>query len=300
MPDERIGLIGVGLLGSALAERLIKAGFSVFGFDVDVARCEELTSLGGTLGQSPADVATMCRRILLSLPNSDVVAEVVDEMVPELRPGCLIIDTTTGEPSATGELGARLAESHIDYVDATIAGSSEQARRRDVIVMVGGHAESFADNSDLFSTFARETFHVGAWGSGARMKLVVNLVLGLSRAILAEGLSFARASGLDPTETLRILKASPAYSRAMDTKGEKMLAGDFAPQARLAQHLKDVRLILQHGKDAEVHLPLSVQHAQLLESLIAQGHGELDNSAVILAYDGAHGTGTEDDQSPSC
>ena len=128
MPDERIGLIGVGLLGSALAERLIKAGFSVFGFDVDVARCELLTSLGGTLGQSSADVATMCRRILLSLPNSDVVAEVVDEMVSELRPGCLIIDTTTlyrqsqrstPERWADRQADAEAARQYVDLVART-------------------------------------------------------------------------------------------------------------------------------------------------------------------------------------
>ena len=116
------------------------------------------------------------------------------------------------------------------------------------------------------------------------MKLVVNLVLGLNRAVLAEGLSFARKTGVSPERALEILKCSAAYSRVMDTKGRKMLRSDFKPQARLSQHLKDVRLILSFGKKFGAKLPLSAQHRKLLELVDTAGGGDLDNSAIIQAF----------------
>ena len=109
----------------------------------------------------------------------------------------------------------------------------------------------------LFRLFARRWFHVGPWGSGARTKLVVNLVLGLNRAVLAEGLAFARRCGLDPAAVLEMLQSGAAYSRVMDAKGRKMIDGDFTPEAKLAQHLKDVRLILAEGDRTGAALPLS-------------------------------------------
>ena len=117
------------------------------------------------------------------------------------------------------------------------------------------------------------------------MKLVVNLVLGLNRAVLAEGLSFAQATGVAPAKALEVLKASPAYSTVMDTKGEKMLTGDFTPQARLRQHLKDVNLILESAAASAANTPLSEWHAETLQALVDQGHGDDDNSSIIRAFE---------------
>ena len=117
------------------------------------------------------------------------------------------------------------------------------------------------------------------------MKLVVNLVLGLNRAVLAEGLSFARRCGLNLDTVLEVLRNGAAYSRAMDTKGRKMIDGQFAPEARLAQHFKDVQLILDVGDSKQAVLPFSALHARLLADLVAYGLGECDNSAVIRAFE---------------
>jgi 3-hydroxyisobutyrate dehydrogenase-like beta-hydroxyacid dehydrogenase len=151
-------------------------------------------------------------------------------------------------------------------------------------VLAGGSTRTFAMCRDVFDCFARQVFYVGPCGSGARMKLVVNLVLGLNRAVLAEGLAFARSVGVSPERALEILKTGAAYSHVMDTKGAKMLRGDFTPQAKLSQHLKDVRLILSLGKKSGAELPLSKLHRQLLERLEAAGCGTLDNSAIIKAF----------------
>ena len=285
MSDRRdVGIAGVGLLGSAIAERLIGGGFRVVGYDVSEQCRQSLEALGGRAAASLRDVA-QCPRILLSLPTSAIALSVVEELTPHLSRGSLIVDTTTGDPEEMIAIADRLASHGHRYVDATVGGSSQHARERDVIVMCGGDEADVAEARELIDTFARKVFHVGPCGSGARMKLVLNLVLGLNRAVLAEGLAFATALGVDASAALEILRAGPAYSRAMDIKGPRMLARDFEPQARLSQHLKDVRLILEAGERAGMSLPLSQIHRDLLASVEAAGYGGEDNSAVIRAYD---------------
>jgi 3-hydroxyisobutyrate dehydrogenase-like beta-hydroxyacid dehydrogenase len=284
MSAETIGLVGVGLLGTALAERFLGAGFAVVGFDVNPERCAALARLGGRPAASASEIARCCSRLVLSLPSTPIVEAVLQELAPHLSAGLYLVDTTTGDPERTAVLGAELDRRGVLYLDATISGSSEQVRAGEAVVMVGGERASSERCADLFACFAREWFHVGSWGSGARMKLVVNLVLGLNRAVLAEGLSLARACGLDLPETLRVLRAGAAYSRVMDTKGPKMIAGEFQPQARLSQHLKDVRLILAEAERVGALVPLSRLHRDLLEAVERGGWGEEDNSAVIRAY----------------
>ncbi|MDA0207250.1 MAG: NAD-binding protein [Acidobacteria bacterium] len=137
----------------------------------------------------------------------------------------------------------------------------------------------------MFSSFLRRTFFLGPCGSGSRMKLVLNLAPGLHRAVLAEALTFAKRCGLSREQALEILQAGPAYSKAMDIKGQKMLQENFEPEARLSQHLKDVRLILAAGERCDAKLPLSEVHRVLLESTQAASYGTSDNSAVIKAFE---------------
>jgi 3-hydroxyisobutyrate dehydrogenase-like beta-hydroxyacid dehydrogenase len=278
-----VGLIGIGLVGRALAERFVKGGLSVIGYDRRPECTETLVAVGGTAAESSRAVVPAAPIVVLSLPDSDAVDEVIREVAADL-PGRTVIDTTTGDPDRTSALGAGLKTAGIDYVDATIAGSSRQVRDGEVIVMAGGEREAVLRCERLFRLFASRWFHVGPWGSGARMKLVVNLVLGLNRVALAEGLSFARACAIDPKVALAVLQAGPAFSRAMDTKGHKMIAGDFAPEARLSQHHKDVRLILEAGTRAGIELPLSRVHEQLLTAAEGLGLGDADNSAIIQAF----------------
>jgi 3-hydroxyisobutyrate dehydrogenase len=222
--------------------------------------------------------------ILLSLPTSRVVADVVSSLKPELRSGQTIVDTTTGNPDDVELTAEELTRLNVDYLDATVGGSSQQARDGEAIIMCGGQDDAFARCRPLFDDLATRTFHLGLVGSGSRMKLAVNLVLGLNRAVLAEGLMFAESLGLDLTTTLEVLKSGPTWSRVMDTKGEKMLQSDFSPQARVAQHLKDVRVILEAGSNTGARLPLSSVHQTLLEELVESGSGDLDNSAIIKAF----------------
>lgn len=285
---ERIGLIGLGLMGSALAERFRLAGISVVGFDIRDDATSRLSSIGGEPASTVAELFTRSRIVILSLPNSEIVAEVIQDAGESIGVAT-IIDTTTGDPVATERIGRRLAECGTAYLDATITGSSDEARTGQVIVTAGGLPEVFAASEPVFRLFARRWFHVGSWGAGARVKLAINLVLGLNRAVLAEGLAFARSCGLDAGAVLEILRESAAYSRVMETKGHKMIASEFSPEARLAQHLKDVRLIIDAGQRAGAKLTFSQLHETLLEDLTRRGLGECDNSAIIRAFDHERG-----------
>jgi 3-hydroxyisobutyrate dehydrogenase-like beta-hydroxyacid dehydrogenase len=276
-------MVGLGLLGSALAERFLHAGAAVTGFDLDPQRRQVLADLGGRPVSEVRAVLPHVDYLVLSLPDSIVVASVLADLA-RLPPGLVIVDTTTGDPDQTAAFGTELASAGVHYIDATVAGSSTQARNGDVVLMVGGDQAIVDRCSELFRCFARQWFHVGPCGAGARLKLVVNLVLGLNRAVLAEGLSFARACSIEPGLALEVLKAGPAYARVMDSKGRKMIEEDFRCEAKLSQHLKDVRLILAAGEQHNAELPFSAIHELLLIRLEQAGLGDADNSAIIKAF----------------
>lgn len=283
MSANTTGIIGLGLMGRAMAERLRGAGFELLGWDRDGERVEDLVRNGQGRGAAGEDeVFRECSRIILSLPDSDVVNRVLRNGARVLQAGQIIIDTSTGDPPSAESLGAALHKQGAHYLDATVSGSSVQVADGSAVLMVGGDDSVFAACGDLFANLGAKAFHTGPCGSGAKMKLVTNLVLGLNRAALAEGLAFARDLDLDPVRTLEIMRGSMAWSRIMDTKGGKMLTRDFSPQARLSQHLKDVRLMLSA---ATTKLPLTEAHRALLEKAESLGCGDLDNSAIIRAYE---------------
>ncbi len=285
MPAESIGLVGLGLLGTAIAERLLASGFAVLGFDKEEERLANLVTIGGEPVGSATEVARSCMRLVLSLPDSTVVRGVLEEIDAAALSGRLVMDTTTGAPEDAAAFGRILEARGGRYLDTAIGGSSDQVRRREAIVIAGGDADALDRCVPVVKCLGRKVFHAGPCGTGSSMKLVLNLVLGLNRAVLAEGLSFASRCGLSPDQALDILKAGPAHSRAMDRKGAKMLGEEFSAEARLSQHLKDVRLILAEGQRHGARLPLSEQHATLLEIAEAMGFGTADNSAVIKAFD---------------
>jgi 3-hydroxyisobutyrate dehydrogenase-like beta-hydroxyacid dehydrogenase len=278
--EQRIGLVGLGLMGAAIAERLLEHGYSLAVWNRTPEKAEALLKLGARWSGNPfAD----CRRVIVSLYSSEIVAEVMERMSNGLQPRQIVIDMTTGEPADAMSMAARLAERGVSYLDAPISGSSEQTRRGEATVMVGGEQAAFDACADLWAVLGGKTIYAGASGCAAKLKLVTNLVLGLNRAALAEGVLFADAIGVPAESALEALKAGAAYSRAMDVKGPKMIEGDFRPQAKLSQHLKDVRLILESAARARLALPLSEAHRGLLERAEALGLGELDNSAVLEA-----------------
>ncbi len=281
MESSSVGIVGLGLMGTAFTQRLLEAGFSVWVYNRTREKAEPLLALGARWTDNPLAV---CDRVIISLYTTDTVEAVLAQLADGLRPGQILIDTTTGSPKQSAALGARLQARGVSYLDAPFSGSSEQTRRGEATAIAGGPLEAFRQCRDLFECLAETTIYAGPCGSGSKMKLVSNLVLGLNRAALAEGLAFARSLGLDDEATLQVLTGTMAYSRIMDTKGRKMIEGDFGVQAKLSQHLKDVCLMLDAAQAAGLELPLSTTHRRLLEVAEEAGYGEADNSAVIQAY----------------
>jgi len=281
---DKIGLVGIGLVGTAIAELLLSGDFDVIGFDIDSARCKRFQQLGGRAVSSPAQVAQQVDYIILSLPDTKIVKQVVEGPSGILKaetPPKYIIDTTTGDPDETIALAKRLAERQIHFLDATISGSSRQVRDKEAVFMVGGDKAAFETCMDIFQTLTEKVFYLGASGNGSKAKLASNLILGLNRMALAEGLVFADKLGLELEAFLEMLKTTPAYSAVMDTKGKKMLNDDFTAESRIRQHHKDALLILKYAEKAGQELPLSRVHLDALEKAIEAGDGELDNAAII-------------------
>lgn len=281
--NRSVGVIGLGLLGSALCERLLGARFEVAAWNRSRDKAEPLIARGARWSDNPFDD---CQRVVVCLYTSQVVGEVLDAMRSGLQPGQIVVDTTTGDPAETISLGERLAKLGVEYLESPIAASSEQTRQGQAMAIVAGPDAAFASCRDIFAAIGGKTIHVGsAWGAAAKVKLVNNLVLGLNRVALAEGLVFAKAIGLDPAKTLDVLKEGNSYSGVMDTKGRKMIEGDFSLQAKLSQHAKDVRIILEEAARGGASLPLSELHLRLLGEAESAGFGDVDNSAIIRAIE---------------
>jgi 3-hydroxyisobutyrate dehydrogenase-like beta-hydroxyacid dehydrogenase len=275
---ESIGVIGTGLLGSAIADRLLAEGYPTIVHNRTRSKADPLLANGATWSDNPL---AECRRVIFSLFTTEQVVQVLDRMSGGLRAGQIVIDTSTSDPLQTSALGTQLAKIGVEFLEAPFSGSSDQTRKHQATALVAGNRAAFDTCQDLWDCLAARTFYLGRWGNASRMKLVTNLVLGLNRVALAEGLAFAAKIGLAMDAALEVLVNSPAHSRIMDAKGPKMVHGEFTPQARLSQHLKDVRLIIDEGNRGGASLPMSSLHLKLLEQAEVAGLGDLDNSAII-------------------
>jgi 3-hydroxyisobutyrate dehydrogenase-like beta-hydroxyacid dehydrogenase len=288
MSKKRIGFVGLGLMGSGMARNLIAAGFPLVGHDVDRNKVEAITKAGGRKVESPEQMPAQVDVIILSLPNSHVVNGVVNDSLRLFetgRRGLILIDTTTADPILSEGLAERLREKGIEMLDVTLSGTSKMCAEREITLMAGGKEEVFRQCEEIFQALGKETSFMGKNGSGAMTKLIINLVLGLNRMVLAEGLALTKRLGMDQYRLLEVLKKSAAYSKAMDMKGAKMIEKDFLPpEGKLAFHLKDVQLILDLGKRCNFPLLLSSLHAQALASEVAKGRGEWDNADIISFY----------------
>jgi putative dehydrogenase len=281
---QPVGLIGVGLMGEAFAQRLIGAGLRVIGYDIDPAKTTRLATLGGQPAASISDVAKQCDPILLAVFSTDEIEQVVEaEILPALgeNSGKVVLCASTCDPDRVATLGARVAKRGLTFLETPVSGTSEQVRRGEGVGLIGGDGETAARTAPVLRALFASYFHVGRIGDGGRAKLAINLILGLNRLALAEGLVFAARLGLDPAAFLSIARASAAYSQVMDTKGPKMLARDFAPEGRVRQTLKDAHLILDQARTVHQRLPLLEVHADVLEACVRAGDGDRDNSIVI-------------------
>lgn len=284
----RIGFFGLGLMGGAMTRNLLAAGYKVIGHDIDEGKVAAFVRAGGET-MAPAEIPAHVDAIMLSLPSSAIVDDVVRntlKLTESGRKGLIVVDASTADPQVSLALAADLRARGIAMLDSTVSGTSEMCAVKDIIFMIGGDEAAAKTCTPFLSAISREVIYMGESGTGAISKLVVNLVLGLNRMALAEGLTLAKKAGIDQLQMLEVLKKSAAGSKIMDQKGYRMVRKEFLPAAgRTASYYKDVRLMLALGERLNCPLPLISFHAQALASEIAKGRADWDSANIISFYD---------------
>jgi 3-hydroxyisobutyrate dehydrogenase-like beta-hydroxyacid dehydrogenase len=286
MRDRTVGLVGIGLIGTALARRLLAAGFSVIGYDVDPAKRDALAEMGGAAAGSLAELGAAADRVLLAVFDTRQVEDVLESpdgllAAVEDTDRKIFVSTSTCDPQRITALSERLRARRVTLLECPLSGTSHQVETGDGVGLVAGDTSAAAEVEDILAAICKQHYFMGALGNGNRAKLAINLILGLNRAALAEGLVFAERLGLPLEPFLDVARGSAAYSQIMDVKGAKMIAGDFAPHGKIAQSHKDFSLILGSAAAAGQRLPLATVYDELMQGCIDHGEGERDNAMVI-------------------
>ena len=279
-----VGLIGVGLMGTMFAERLLAAGIDVVGYDIVPEKNAHLAKIGGQAASSGADVARRCDVIILMVFDTDQVEDVIENDILQTvgpRSNKIVLCSSTCDPDRIATLGTQASERGLRFLETPVSGTSQQCRQGEGTGLIGGDPALMAEVKPVLEALYPRMFHMGAYGNGSRAKLAINLILGINRTALAEGLVFAERVGLDPARFLEVAKESAAYSRVMEGKGPKMVRGDFKPEGMLQITFKDATLMCEQSRKAGQKLPLLETYRSLIEACIQHGQGELDNSSVI-------------------
>jgi len=282
--ESPVAIIGLGLMGEVYARRLLDAGIPVTGFDIDPARRARLAEIGGRPARTIAELAAPARCIIIAVFSTDQVEDVIENhLLPALGDGSnkIVLCMSTCDPDRVAALAGRIIPRGIRYLDVPVSGTSDQVRRGDGVALIGGDSAVADEVKPVLDALFVRRFHVGKIGDGGRAKLAVNLILGLNRLALAEGLVFAERLGLDPAAFLDVARGSASYSQVMETKGLKMLRGDFSPEGRVKQTLKDCHLMLDQAAAVGQKLAMLEVHADVLGACVRAGEAELDNSAII-------------------
>jgi L-threonate 2-dehydrogenase len=277
-------MVGLGLIGTALAARLIDARIPVIGFDIDRARCSPFRDIGGKPADRVTQVFASCRTIVIAVYGASQVQALFDELDPATTlSDAVMICTTTCAPAEILDIARRADSLRLSLVEAPLSGTSAEVREGSAMALVAGRARAIEAAGSVLGVLCPRQTRVGQIGDAARTKLAINLILQSNRAALAEGIAFAEAIGLDAATFLATARQSAAYSRVMDSKGQKIIARDFAAQSHIAQTLKDAELILDEASRCGQALPATSAQADLLRKTIARLGGACASAAVIEA-----------------
>ena len=285
-----VGVIGVGLMGTACARRLMQAGFGVLAYDIDEAKRAAVGQLGARLAGSVAETVGQSAAVVLAVFNTDQVEQVIESAggvqgtVGTGAHSPILICTSTCDPDRLAALAARVGPRGVRFLEVPISGTSRQVAAGDGVGLVGGERDFMEQAAPMLDAICPRRYYLGRVGNGSRAKLAVNLILGLNRAAIAEGLVFAERLGLDREAFLDVARGSAAYSQVMDIKGPLMARREFRnPQSRIDQSLKDFSLMLEQAQAKGQELPFATVYARMLEECVQQGEGEWDNAAIAEA-----------------
>jgi 3-hydroxyisobutyrate dehydrogenase len=289
---ERIGFIGLGIMGRGMARSILKAGFPLRVWNRTASRIDELAAEGAGPASSPGDLAFHSDIIITCVSDTPDVEQVLlgeGGVIHGARPGSLVIDMSTISPRATQRIAAHLAERHIHMLDAPVSGGSEGAARGTLSIMVGGDVTQFERALPVFQAMGTTITHLGPVGAGQTTKLV-NQILVVGHALaMSEALLFAQAGGVDLRKALEAVSGGAAGSWMLSNRGPQILARDWRPGFTIDLQQKDLRLVLQEADRLGVPLPGTALIHQLYRTLQARGLGHEGNHALIKALENLAG-----------
>ena len=271
-----------------MATHLLKAGFHVTGYDVSKGQLSDLIPLGLRPARSARAAAKGTDLILLSLPNWEVVKEVVEGksgILPVLKKGQIIADMSTVPPWKTVSMAKKLLGKGIYWMDVPVSGSAAEAREGDLVFMAGGPRSIFEKIKPVFDKVGRKTVYVGKNGQGSMLKLIVNHTLFLNQAAAVEGLTLARKSGIDPALIYDVLISGAARSSLIVQRGQDMLRHDFKGKGALAVAVKDIGLCLENARRLGAAAPMAALYQQFLLSADRRGWKDMDATSVMRIYE---------------
>jgi 2-hydroxy-3-oxopropionate reductase len=281
-----IGVVGVGLLGTAVAGRLLKAGHRVVGFDTAPDRVRALLGMGGEAAASARAVALASEAVCTLLPTLPSVEAAVlgpDGVAAAGKPGQVLIQMSTISPALTARLAAESRARGLDFLDCPVSGTSGVVARGEGVLFVGGERRVFERWRPLLESMLPRAIYIGAAGQAMVLKLVANLLVALHSVAAAEALHLARRAGLDPAVALEVLVGSAAGSRMLELRGPLMVRGEYPAQMKLDLFMKDLHLIQDAAAAAGAALPLTDIAERLYAAAAGTGHGGEDLAVVLTA-----------------
>ncbi|WP_379132531.1 NAD(P)-dependent oxidoreductase [Paenibacillus sp. sgz500958] len=285
---KRIGFIGLGTMGAPMASNLLRKGYEVTVYNRTAAKCKPLEEEGALVAATPQAAAEGKDVIMTMISNDDSIREVFygeNGILDALKPGAVVIDSSTISPGLVREIAAAVEERGGSFLDAPVTGSKPAAIEGTLVFMVGGSADVIESNRDIFDSLGRLLLHMGDNGSGAVAKLAHNTVVGINNVALAEGFSIAVKSGVPADKFLQLVQNGSAGSKQAELKGRKIIEGDFTNQFSLALMLKDLKLASSLSDSTGIPSPMLGIAKSMFQAGFTKGYGDEDLSAVVKCYE---------------
>jgi len=281
---RRIGVIGLGLMGTPMAKNLLKAGYELRVHDVNPKALEEVVGLGAEGASSPKEVAASVEAIVLSLPGDPEVEEVIrgkNGILEGGRPGSVVMDMSTISPLTAKRMAELLQQHGMEMLDAPVSGGQEGARQGTLTIMVGGKPEVFERMQPVLQKLGRNVTHIGDHGAGQVAKAANQIIVGLTIEAVAEALVFAAKSGVDPEKVRKALLGGYAQSRVLELHGQRMTDRNFVPGGKVRSHKKDIEIVMSVARELGVYLPGTALLSHLWNAVAGQGGLDWDHSSLI-------------------
>jgi 3-hydroxyisobutyrate dehydrogenase-like beta-hydroxyacid dehydrogenase len=281
----KLGFVGLGAMGAPMARNLLRAGHELAVWNRSPEKADPLVEAGARRTDSPADAASGTRATVLMLTNAEAVQQVLfgeKGVVQGLPAGAAVINMGTIGAVATTRIAKTLGDLGSRMLDAPVVGSTPVAAAGELSIMVGGDEQTFKEFEPVLGALGEKSSHIGEVGSGARMKLINNLILGATMAVLSEGLALGEAAGIQVEKQLEVL-AEGAASGVARRKSGNLISGSYEPQFKLSHELKDLYYALELGRDLEDPLPITAVVSQIYNAGMRE-HADDDLSAVVEVY----------------